>query len=606
MKKTTKYAGLVAAALLAVAPIAAPVATATIAQGNGTVQAATNTTPYFFVGDTKYTDGDAPKVLAQTYDTGTSGDDIITAVFAQAKKQLYTSPDVQAYFLNKSGNQTSVKFDPSVFDRGSYSLETLNSYDAKFGKAGTYNIPFKITNPETNETASINVPVTIQDKANAPYVTGTGKAFVAKGASFDPTDGVGFYENVNKQKPLGTSAYTVDTSKLDLKTPGDYSISYTVKNAAGLTQTVKRNVTVTGDTVPTFSYKFGNNNTKTYKNGETVALNSDDTKTLSFKKNISFDDLTAALKKFVGGNSNLTATFTRYFHTDKDKDKDNNQVTADLTTNFTSNDTVRNVISSTATDAAYNIPVTVQNKSSDKVSVNLPIVIGTPDALTQTNKSQVIYIKSGVTAQLYSDKATTQAISGRTLEASSAWQSGAVVTDANNKVVAYNLGGNQYVKASDVETTPQDNVSYQVKTQTIYVGNKSGAQLYSDPTATKAISGRTLDYASAWVSPKEVYNNGKLVAYNLGGNQYVKAEDAATTKPSGDQGQAVSGVFTISVPSHPTWGTAFYNDSLQAKGILPAASKWRVFSIKTLSDGKQYYNLGGNQWIRADYGRLTK
>lgn len=86
MKNTTKYAGLVAAALLAVAPIAAPVATATIAQGNGTVQAATNTTPYFFVGNTKYTDGDAPKVLAQTYDTGTTGDDIITAVFAQAKK----------------------------------------------------------------------------------------------------------------------------------------------------------------------------------------------------------------------------------------------------------------------------------------------------------------------------------------------------------------------------------------------------------------------------------------------------------------------------------------------------------------------------------------
>lgn len=282
-------------------------------------------------------------------------------------------------------------------------------------------------------------------------------------------------------------------------------------------------------------------------------------------------------------------------------------MTVDLTTNFNTTDAVRNVISSTASDASYNIPVVAQNASGDKVTVNIPVVIGTPNALTQTNKSQVVYIKSGVTAQLYSDKATTQAISGRTLSASSAWQSPAVVTDASGKVVAYNLGGNQYVKASDVETTPQDNVSYQVKTQTIYVGNKSGAQLYSDPTATKAISGRdNLAYASAWVSYKEVYNNGTLVAYNLGGDQYVKAEDVTTTKPSGDQGQAVSGVFTISVPNHPTWGTAFYNDALQAKGILPAASKWRVFSIKTLSDGKQYYNLGGNQWIRADYGRLTK
>ncbi|WP_302804788.1 immunoglobulin-like domain-containing protein [Schleiferilactobacillus harbinensis] len=605
MKNTTKYAGLVAAALLAVAPIAAPVATATIAQGNGTVQAATSTTPYFFVGNTKYTDGDAPKVLAQTYDTGTTGDDIITAVFAQAKKQLYTSPDVQAYFVNSNGNQTAVKFDPSEFDRGSYSLATLNTYAADFGKAGVHNIPFTVTNPETNEKATINVPVTILDKANAPYVTGTNKAFVNKGDSFDPTSGVGFYENVNDRTPLGTTAYSVDTSKLDLKTPGDYSITYTVKNAAGLTRTIKRDVTVMGDTVPTFSYRFGTNNTKTYKNGDTVALNDADTKALTFKTNISFTDLTAALKSFVGGNSNLTAGFTRYFQTADSKDY--NQMTVDLTTNFNTTDAVRNVISSTASDASYNIPVVAQNASGDKVTVNIPVVIGTPNALTQTNKSQVVYIKSGVTAQLYSDKATTQAISGRTLSASSAWQSPAVVTDASGKVVAYNLGGNQYVKASDVETTPQDNVSYQVKTQTIYVGNKSGAQLYSDPTATKAISGRdNLAYASAWVSYKEVYNNGTLVAYNLGGDQYVKAEDVTTTKPSGDQGQAVSGVFTISVPNHPTWGTAFYNDSLQAKGILPAASKWRVFSIKTLSDGKQYYNLGGNQWIRADYGRLTK
>lgn len=389
-----------------------------------------------------------------------------------------------------------------------------------------------------------------------------------------------------------------------MKTPGDYSITYTVKNAAGLTRTIKRDVTVTGDTVPSFSYRFGANNTKTYNNSDTVALNDGDAKALTFKTNVSFNDITAALKSFVSGNSNLTASFTRYYET---TGKDNNVITADLTTNFNSNDAVRNVISSTASDATYNIPVTVQNDSGDKVSVNVPVVIGTPSALTQTEKKQVIYIKSAVTAQLYSDKATTQAISGRTLESNSAWQSPAEVTDANGKVVAYNLGGSQYVKASDVELNPQDNVSYQVKTQTIYISNQSGAQLYSDPTVTKVISGRdNLAYASAWISPKEVYNHGELIAYNLGGNQYVKIADATTTKPAGDQGQAVSGVFTISVPNHPTWGTAFYNDSLQAKGILPAASKWRVFSIKTLSDGKQYYNLGGNQWIRSDYGRLTK
>lgn len=606
MKNTTKYAGLVAAALLAVAPIAAPVATATIAQGNGTVQAATSTTPYFMIGNNqKLSDGAAPDALAQTFDTGTSGTDILTAVFAQAKKQLVSSPILQAYYVDKNGNQQSLQFDSAQFNP---ILTDKNiAYTKEFVTAGKYNIPFTVTNPETKEVGTINVPVTILDSASAPYVTGITKMYVKKGDSFYPTAGLNFYENKNSTTTLDTSMYSIDQSKLDLKTPGHYTIYYTVKNSAGLTRTIPRDVTVTGDTVPSFSYKFGTNNTKTYKNGDTVALNDADTKALTFKTNVSFNDITAALKTFVGTNSNLSASFTQYKQPKSAAADDSSVINVDLTTNFNTTDAVRNVISNTSTDASYNIPVTVQYDSGDKVSVNVPVVIGTPNALTQTNKSQVVYIKSGVTAQLYSDKATTQAISGRTLSASSAWQSPAVVTDASGKVVAYNLGGNQYVKASDVETTPQDNVSYQVKTQTIYVGNKSGAQLYSDPTATKAISGRdNLAYASAWVSYKEVYNNGTLVAYNLGGDQYVKAEDVTTTKPSGDQGQAVSGVFTISVPNHPTWGTAFYNDSLQAKGILPAASKWRVFSIKTLSDGKQYYNLGGNQWIRADYGRLSK
>ena len=169
-----------------------------------------------------------------------------------------------------------------------------------------------MTNPETNEKATINVPVTILDKANAPYVTGTNKAFVNKGDSFDPTSGVGFYENVNDRTPLGTTAYSVDTSKLDLKTPGDYSITYTVKNAAGLTRTIKREVTVMGDTVPTFSYRFGTNNTKTYKNGDTVALNDADTKALTFKTHrpyCRFEVLRGRQQQF---NSRLYSVFPNY------------------------------------------------------------------------------------------------------------------------------------------------------------------------------------------------------------------------------------------------------------------------------------------------------
>ncbi|WP_156488095.1 hypothetical protein [Schleiferilactobacillus harbinensis] len=58
-----------------------------MAEGNGTAQAATTAVPYFVINGTNVlADQSAPSVLAQTYDTSTSGTDILTAVFAQAKK----------------------------------------------------------------------------------------------------------------------------------------------------------------------------------------------------------------------------------------------------------------------------------------------------------------------------------------------------------------------------------------------------------------------------------------------------------------------------------------------------------------------------------------
>lgn len=126
--KKTKYVGLVAAALLAVAPAVAPAIQANVAQGNGIAQAADTAVPYFKVGDKQYKSGDTIDDLSQTYDTGTSADDIITAVLAQAKKQLVTSPVVTAYYKAQNGDTKTLAFDNAEFDRGQYNLSTLNSW----------------------------------------------------------------------------------------------------------------------------------------------------------------------------------------------------------------------------------------------------------------------------------------------------------------------------------------------------------------------------------------------------------------------------------------------------------------------------------------------
>lgn len=608
MKNTTKYAGLVAAALLAVAPAVAPAVQSTVAQGNGIAQAATSDVPYVKVDGTTYKDGASADKLLTTYDNGQSGDKNFRAFLSAMKDKFVTSGTVKAYYTDKNGNEKAATVDPAQFNYDYYNINQINDFDDEFGTVNTkgFTVGFTVVNPDTKDKATINVPVQVFDQNSAPSATGISQTpvYVKRGSTYSYSYGITFFENAKSSTSLGfDNNFVKVTNPVKTNTPGIYTVTYDVTNNANLYRQFTQKVVVTGDLAPKFSYAKGTNNTLTYNDGDTVSLNDADAKALTFKTGVKFSEIRDAILNLVSSKGNLSASYTEYNDT-----ASNNTETksANLTDQFSTSDVISDNIKDTSVDGNYTIPVVAKNADGDKVTIKVPVVVGNPSSLTQTNKSQVIYIKSGVTAQLYSDKATTQAISGRTLDASSAWQSPAVVTDASGKVVAYNLGGNQYVKASDVETTPQDNVSYQVKTQTIYVGNKSGAQLYSDPTATKAISGRTLDYASAWISPKEVYNNGTLVAYNLGGNQYVKAEDAVTTKPSGDQGQAVSGVFTISVPNHPTWGTAFYNDALQAKGILPAASKWRVFSIKTLSDGKQYYNLGGNQWIRADYGRLTK
>lgn len=128
-----------------------------------------------------------------------------------------------------------------------------------------------------------------------------------------------------------------------------------------------------------------------------------------------------------------------------------------------------------------------------------------------------------------------------------------------------------------------------------YVTAQAGIPLYSDKETINQI-GRTLAANSSWKIFGQVTNSaGTIVAYNLGGKQYVKASDVTLTNP------VTKGTFTVHYSDHPTWGIAVYNGALKVQKIIPAGSRWVTYGKKTIN-GQDYYNLGGDQFARADYG----
>lgn len=221
----------------------------------------------------------------------------------------------------------------------------------------------------------------------------------------------------------------------------------------------------------------------------------------------------------------------------------------------------------------------------------------TPTWSEQAARGEV-YIKNPNGAMLYSDMHLTSSISGRVLPLASAWDYFKKVYDEKGNLVGYNLGGQQYVKAGDVQETPVDRITIEDFTGVARIVS-GDAQLYANNAFTDAISGRTLSVGSRWKVYQKIYINGVLAGFNLGGKQYVQAAYVTL-----DTFVPQRGIFTVRYPAQPHWGIAVYNGQLQVQKIIPAGSQWQVFGVQVLSDGRSYYNLGGNQWVPVDYGNF--
>lgn len=163
--------------------------------------------------------------------------------------------------------------------------------------------------------------------------------------------------------------------------------------------------------------------------------------------------------------------------------------------------------------------------------------------------------------------------------------------------VTYTITNNYGKTATLTRTITVSALTESQTSGVVEVTNGSGAALYTD-NATSNAAGRTLAKGSAWKIFGVVKDaKGNIVAYNLGGKQYVKDSDVAVSAATTEKG-----TFTVRYAANPKWAIAVYNSGLKVQKLISAGSRWQTFGTKTLSDGKSYFNLGGNQWVRTDYG----
>lgn len=225
----------------------------------------------------------------------------------------------------------------------------------------------------------------------------------------------------------------------------------------------------------------------------------------------------------------------------------------------------------------------------------------------QTGNGVVSSAKASI---VYADAQLTKA-TGKTLPVGSRWRyysTNEALVQINGEWggadrVAYNLGGNQWISKQDflpdasAEFYPTTNIGE------VLVTNPNGAKLYSDLARTK-FTGRTLSFGSRWQAPDSIMSNTDgTVGWGLGGLQYVNKTDVSPV-------YRFDAVFTVRYKAHPTWGIAVYNSKLQVTKTIPANSRWRVFKqlqrrVNETNTTQEYYNIGGDQWVRSDYGTVA-
>ncbi|MCT2907375.1 DUF5011 domain-containing protein [Schleiferilactobacillus harbinensis] len=666
MKKFSKvkYFGAVAAALLAVAPIAAPVvsqvaspAVAQAATADNYADALDNTFKSTANITVPSTNADLTTYLKATDNNSTASDVATQSGLGQALLKGSVDSklsDTNLRFVFKgyetySANQLAAQLLGGTSNTYTVTVQALNKDTATVLASKTITINIADSSKATvagatvkvgDQISAINTPsnfagaVSLTDR-NGNTISLSGSDFNAPSSWATPTqkDNGTYVSDVKSIQFYNSKPATADGAVWsnpgqlyvvnEVLTPN--STKYATVNWAtvadnsnGLVKAkdghvyVYRPITITTGTndqqyYPVFKYTYSKASADasakivSYTDGQTVDLNSTDASALHFytaAQGTSYADISNKLiAQFTADNFSAIqdATVTS-----------DGKPAGDLTVGYKDAFSEANVKKAIGTNlykaGTYYIPVTVTNKANLSATVKIPVVIGyaanAPVAVSFTPYTE---ITKGAAFDKFAGIQFQNSASDKTvIPESSISVSGDVdTTTPGTYTLTYTVKNTQgntstftrtvVVKDGALTESNADGV--------VYINKADGAKIYSDQATTSATD-KTLDNTTAWKFHSVVKDSaGKIVAYNLGGKQYVKASEVSTSPV-----KAQAGVFTVNYPANSKWSIAVYNSDLKVQKLIPAKSSWATFGTKTLKDGKSYYNLGGNQWVRTDYG----
>ncbi|WP_276805091.1 SLAP domain-containing protein [Lactobacillus hominis] len=226
--------------------------------------------------------------------------------------------------------------------------------------------------------------------------------------------------------------------------------------------------------------------------------------------------------------------------------------------------------------------------------------------------SKIVKVDNAKGAVIYS-KPTTTAKTSRVLPNGSRWKT---FLQTDNGMLWYNLGGNQWVLASDLDaststkkdTTKTNNsnnsgftdyskVHQGTGTVTVHYKPGYGIAVWSQP-GKNAIPGKYLKHGTSWKYFKYVNVNG-TIWYNLGGNQWVSGQYLINKNPEGIARYNYLSNFTVKI-SNPKGAKVYAdpNSGITTGRVLPKNSNWKAYQV--LGNGDRWYNLGGNQWVMQE------
>lgn len=232
------------------------------------------------------------------------------------------------------------------------------------------------------------------------------------------------------------------------------------------------------------------------------------------------------------------------------------------------------VLTNPATGQATTIKREVTVKSSGKTEFD--------------NINSVIYVQTSKSPQYKYDGKTdtfTKDTSIAALPLSSAWKTTKKAT-ASDGTVYYIVGGNGYLKASDV-TTAKVTKTAGVVTVTNEAGTNTTANTTKDSGKVQYLANN-----SAWKYFAIATNPDGSRAYLVADNQWVSANDVV------ERVNSASGTFTVGSDAAPVFNGA--GNVLKGQ-TLKARSSWKVTGVKNIN-GKPYYRVSTDGYVRADYG----